>query len=99
MSALADAQRLVDFVCWEMRTGDLPPDVRDAARRLVGKRPAHLEGKPIRRTEGPLIIDGMTRLDNDGVDRRKAFPHQAGAVIRDLLERGCQYILIQDLSQ
>lgn len=98
MNALTDAARLVAFVVWEMRTGDLPPDVKEAARRMAPHtpRPAHYGDNLIRVTEGPLIIDGMTNLDEDGVDRRRAYPHQAGRVIQDLLAQGRHYILVQD---
>ena len=93
------AARLVDFVVWEMRSGDLPPDVREAAHLLSHRpRPEHLEGQVIRYTEGPLSIDGFPHDNDAPLDRRRAFPHQAGQVIRDLLARGCRYVLVQDIE-
>ena len=100
MTPLADAARIVDFVVWEMRAGDLPPDVRAAALRVSkhAPRPARFRGQLIRYTEGPLSVDGFPHDDDAPLDRRRAFPHQAGAVVRDLLARGCRYVLVQDIE-
>jgi len=95
---LADAARIIDFVVWEMRSGDLPPDVREAALRTSSKRPPQFTGRPIHIAEGPLSVDGFPHDDDAPLDRRRAYPHQAGAVIRDLLARGCRYVLVQDIG-
>ncbi len=96
--SLTDSARLVQFVVWQMRTGDLPRDVADAAARLaaVTPRPAHLTGQ-IPCTKAPLIIEGVPATDSP-VDRHHAFPHHAGTVINELLDKGFSYILVQDLN-
>lgn len=38
-SVCSDEERLIRFVIWQLRYGELPPDVRDAAMRLAPRYP------------------------------------------------------------
>lgn len=93
-SALIESRRLIEFVVWELRKQDLPPDVQAAAEAVAPFYPRPFKARGI--TEGPLKIDGFP-ADESAIVRRKAFPHQAGHVVRSMLDRGCRYVLVQDL--
>lgn len=93
----AAERTLVEFVIWELRTGDLPPHVREAAQSLAAAypRPERLRGA-FRKTDGRLVVTVFPRDEEVPLERLRVFPHQAGAVVDEVLTDDPAYVLIQD---
>lgn len=87
-------KRLVEFVVWEMRRGDLPADVQDAAEVCAASmlRPEPLRGL----TEGPLIVSSFPADESQPIETRHVFPHQAGQLVTDFLRDRPTYVLVTD---
>lgn len=90
----AAQRRLVEFVVWEMRHGDLPLDVREAAAACVGLVP---RPSPPRRltADGSLLISAFPRDETlPLVDARGVFAHEAGPIVEEFLRDNPAYILV-----
>lgn len=84
---------LARFVIWELRRGDLPNHVKEAALKLAPLYPRP-EPLPVRYTDGPLTISGFPIDESELIEHRKAWPHQTPEIVRDMLKEGVGYVLV-----
>lgn len=92
-----EERRLIEFVVWELRRGDLPDDVKPAADAVAKTRAYPPRKRTLRRyTEGPLMVSRFPPDETEPLDQRRAFPHQVGDVIQDMLGQPTFYVLIHD---